>query len=102
MGGIPPPMLSVSQIHAQIKILEVWKAVNVENHPNKVKVIKHDQTDRTSRGMTKGLLQENITPKTCIGDAVRLWNKAPETIRSAKSLAIAKKVTKNYCKTLPI
>ena len=67
-----------------------------------VNVIKHDQSDRTSRGMTKGLLQENSTPKTCIGDAVRLWNKAPETIRSAKSLAIAKKMTKVYCKSLPI
>ena len=95
-------MLSVNQTHAQIKILEIWKAVNVENHPNQVNVIKHDQSDRTSRGMTKGLLQENSTPKTCIGDAVRLWNKAPETIRSAKSLAIAKKMTKVYCKSLPI
>ena len=61
-------MLSVNQTHAQIKILEIWKAVNVENYPNRVTTIRHENTDRTTRGMSNGFLQENKTPKTCIGD----------------------------------
>ena len=37
-----------------------------------------------------------------IGDATRLWNKAPNIIRNAKSIGIAKKEIKLFCKNLPI
>ena len=95
-------MLSVNQTHAQIKILEVWKALNVENNPNKVSTISHDNTDRITRGLSAGLLQENSTPQTCLGDAIRLWNKAPDCVRLSSTLAGAKKASKIYCKSFPI
>jgi hypothetical protein len=49
-------MLSVNQTHAQIKILEIWRSINIVNNPNKVKTINHSNSDRTTRGMTFGLL----------------------------------------------
>ena len=36
------------------------------------------------------------------GDAIRLWNKAPEVIKSTKTLGTAKTEIKKFVKTLPI
>jgi len=33
---------------------------------------------------------------------VKVWNKASEKIRAAKTLAMAKKAIRAHCKTLPI
>jgi hypothetical protein len=53
-------MLSVSQTHAQIKILEIWRSIN---NPNKVKNNNHSNLERTARGMTFGLLQKKTIPQ---------------------------------------
>ena len=37
-----------------------------------------------------------------IGDASRLWNKAPIKIREEKSIWTVKKAIKEYCNSLPI
>ena len=37
-----------------------------------------------------------------IGNAARLWNKAPSNIINAKTISVAKKEIKAYCKTIPI
>ena len=49
------------------------------------------ETGRTARSMT-----------SFCGDAPRVWNKAPELITKAKSLAMAKKEIKTFVRTLPI
>ena len=49
------------------------------------------ETGRTNRSKT-----------SFFGDAPRIWNKAPISITTAKSLAIAKKEIKKFCKSLPI
>ena len=60
--------------------------------PYKVALISHVNYDRIiTRGMTTGQLQENNTSNTCNGDASILWNKAPESVWSAKTLGCAKK-----------
>ena len=66
-------MLSVNQTHAQIKILEMWKATNFNNYPNKVAQTSHINTDRITMCITLGNLLENNTPNTCLGDATRLF-----------------------------
>ena len=47
-------------------------------------------------------LNEPRTLNSFIGDAARLWNKAPISIRNAKTLGTAKKEIKDFCKKLPI
>ena len=69
----------------------MWKSVHHPNYPNKDPALIDIDNGKTSRGKAKGNLKENNTPKTCIGDASRLWNKAPDTIRSAMTLWSAKK-----------
>ena len=57
--------------------------------------------------LTRGISNKNfIEPKALCsfigGDATRFWNKAPENVRNAKSIGIAKKVIQIHCETLPI
>ena len=51
-------MQSVNQISAQIKLTEIWKAVNQPKYP--IKVTKQSTTPnaRTTRGVTSGKLME--------------------------------------------
>ena len=64
------------------------------------------ENGRETRGNAIGKMME--TGRTArsrasfFGDAPRIWNKAPIQITMAKSLAIAKKEIKKFCKTLPI
>ena len=44
----------------------------------------------------------NGTPNTFIGDATRLWNRAPEELKSSKTLYSAKTEIKKFVATLPI
>ena len=39
---------------------------------------------------------------TCIGDAVKIWNKAPIALKIMKYYGTAQKAVNNYIKTLPL
>jgi hypothetical protein len=67
--------MSVNQIAAQIKLTEMWKALNDSQYPLRVRRSKIRN---------------------------RLWNVAPEEIKKVLSFNSAKKIIKAYCKTLPI
>ena len=99
-------MLSVNQLSAQIKLTEMWKAKYDEEYPLKFKSQKTAENARETRGNSNGKLMELGRTKKSItsfyGDAPRIWNKAPREITKAKSLAIAKKEIRIFCKTLPI
>ena len=92
-------MLSVNQISAQIKLTEIWKAINIPNFPIKVTKQTSQEDARTTRGVTKGKLVEegssNLILNSFKGDAIRLWNKAPEVIKDTKTLHTAKTEKKN-------
>ena len=46
-------MLSVNQISAQIKLTEIWKAINITNFPIKVTKQTSQEDARITRGVTK-------------------------------------------------
>ena len=56
--------------------------------------------------VTAGKLLElgkfNITTSIFTNDAIKAWNKAPEEIKNAKTLTVAKVNIKKFVKTLPI
>ena len=62
-----------------------------------------DNVDRPNLWVVEDTLgYKNLTSKTFVSDATRLWNKAPLGIRQAKSIGIVKKEIKLFCKNLPI
>ena len=95
-------MLSINQMHAQVKLTEMWKATNFNNYPLNIARIQPANSGRESRSVTDGKLVEPKTLNTFVGNATRLWNKAPLSIKNSKSISTAKKEIKKYCKSLPI
>ena len=84
-------MLSVNQINAQVKLTEMWKASNFQNYPLNIEKYQPVVNGRVTRGASHEKLVEPPTLNTFIGNATRLWNKVPESIRNAKSISTAKK-----------
>ena len=99
-------MLSVNQTNAQIKLTEVWKALNGKSSSLNNLKIKTLTSNRTTLSTTNGELIEedssNKALKTYQNDASRLWNRAPISIKSCGSLSLAKKAIKEFVKCLLI
>ena len=99
-------MLSVNQIAAQIKLTEMWKASNDPQYPIKMKTRERQVNAMETRSVTRGDLTEigrsTRAKKSFSCDAAKVWNKAPEKIRTAKTLTTAKKAIREHCKSLPI
>ena len=82
-------MLSVNQTNAQIKLTEVWKALNGKSSSLNNLKMKTLTSNRITRSITNGELMEegssnNISIKSCV------------------SLSLAKKAIKEFVKCLPI
>ena len=98
--------LSINQMNAQIKLAEVWKSLNIQNYPLKVKRKEASDNMVLTRAVKNGFLVESgkkeLTQNTCISDAIKLWNNAPREVQEANSLLSAKRLIKSFVKTLPI
>ena len=99
-------MLSVNQLNAKIKILEIWKSLNITNYPLKIdtKVEKNNVTN--TRAMTKKSPLEVgtscLTKKSCISDAIRIWKIVPQNIKDSETIFTMKKKTREFVLTLPM
>ena len=100
-------MLSVNRMNAQIKLTEVWKAINQHNSPLNICVPKNDTNQRGSRSTPNGKLQlckgkSFISQSTFLNDGKRVWNAAPSAIGDCLTPQSAKAEIKKYVKTLPL
>ena len=99
-------MLSVNQTTAQIKLNELWKAINLGNNPLKFKAQEATEDRITTRAVTQGKLIQKmgstLSQDSFVYDATKIWNNAPDIIKQAKSLTSAKIKIKKYCCTLPM
>ena len=99
-------MFAVNQLNAQAKLLEIWKAQNVPNYPLELKQQSQNHDGAITRADIKEKIcdigRSTIAKKTCISDAIKLWNQAPEAIHLCKSLYQAKAEIKKYIISLPI
>ena len=101
-------LLSVNQLAATIKLTEVWKSIYREGFP-----LELDPYKPATQGPTRELRQKEnrVFKDNCRLhksessfhiDAARVWNAAPNTIKNAMSLNIAKKNINIFCKSLPV
>ena len=99
-------MLSINQLNAQIKLQEIWKALNIDDYPLKVQRQFSDfsrvntRADATQKPVEIG--RSLLVQKTCVSDAISLWNKAPTHVTSCTSLSQAKTEIKKFVRQLPI
>ena len=97
---------SVNQISAQIKLLQVWKSKQSSTFPTQWESKNEVSQERRTRSDKENPLMETtggqIITSTFVSDAARLWNSAPDSIKSSTSLHMAKKNIKEFSLTLPI
>ena len=101
-------LLSVNQLAAQIKLIEVWKSINLEGYPltldpytNPDRMVTIELRPQTTRTFDDSSKLKISSQSFCI-DAARLWNVAPTTIKTATTLTAAKTSILNFVKSLPI
>ena len=101
-------LLSVNQLAASIKLCEVWKADNVPNYPvqlepNNPGLVQSGRNVRPSTTRKWNQDAKSAAAKESFSrNAAKIWNAAPQCIKSAKCLNAAKNEIKKFCKTLPI
>ena len=61
------------------------------SYPLNIEKMKHSSETRITRSVTSENLREPKSKQILIGDATRLWNKAPNSIKQSKSIGNAKK-----------
>ena len=99
-------MLSVNQLNASIKLTEIWKAVNQQNCPLKISRPVHENPLRQMRTRNDNALVEigltDLRKATFLNDGTRLWNLAPNEIKTCNSIFSVKGLIKSFVKTLPV
>ena len=99
-------MHSVNQLNAGVKLLEMWKALNVDNYPLNIKRQENNIEGMSTRADLIGrpieIGKSALTQKTSVSDSIHLWNRAPKNVKESKTLLQAKKEIKTYIKLLPI
>ena len=99
-------MLSVNQLNAKVKLEEIWKASNIEDYPLKVARQEMDasrvstRADTTQKPIEIG--KSLLVQKTCISDAIHLWNRAPPEVTNSICLSQAKTAIEKFVSQLPI
>ena len=101
-------LLSVNQLAAQIKLVETWKTINVQGHPLSLDPYSsHDQKCGMSlRPQHSRVFNDTsklkLSSHSFNTDAARVWNLAPDEIRTATTLAAVKSKIKKYVTSLPV
>ena len=99
-------ILSTNQLNAQVKLLETWKALFMEDYPLQIPLQSVPTQGMSTRAAIKGkpieIGRSNATRNTSTSDAIRIWNLAPATITEATNLYLAKKEIKAFVKLLPM
>ena len=98
--------LSINQLSCEIRLIEVWKALNQENN-----CLSHFfEKATTNQGITRSAGLNKLKPyfKSKIREhsfaypSIQVWNSAPPDVTTAETESKAKAAIKRYVKTLPI
>ena len=101
-------LLSVNQLAAKIKLVEVWKTINCEDYPLQLEPYgsSNEGKNHELRPQPNRIFNDTCRLKKSEQsfnvDAARIWNVAPKEIINAPTLHGAKKLIEAYCKTLPV
>ena len=99
-------MQSINQLNASVKLLEVWKSLNLDDYPLKTKRQENNSEGMATRAGMAGrpieIGKTALTQKASVSDSIYLWNRAPKCVTECKTIYQAKKKIKAFVKTLPI
>ena len=101
-------LLSVNQLSAKIKLVEVWKSIQNEDYP--IKLDSYHATSRENSYELRPALNRTFNDYCRLKkfehsfsiDAAHIWNAAPIDVTTAPTLTVAKNRIHTFCKTLPV
>ena len=99
-------MLSANQLNASVKLLEVWKAINIDDYPltlNRQEIKTDGVTTRAdSTGKPIKMGKSAVTQRSSVSDGIHIWNNSPKNVTESKSISQAKKEIRAFAKLLPV
>ena len=79
-------------INAQIKLLEIWKSINIEKYKIKTNFVTRNNEVALTRACSAGYLDEkrlsNTSSRSFLNDAIHIWNQAPMAIKSCSTIYV--------------
>ena len=95
--------LSINQVAAEIRLTEVWKALNLNNGLTDL----FEKVQGSTRAATPNRIQlkgqnSKLKENSFLYPSVKLWNMAPLTIVMTKTESNARKAIRSFAKSLPL
>ena len=94
--------LSINQLAAEVRLIEVWKALNENNSLTEMFERVEGSTRAASQNRIKVGKNSKIRESSFLRPSVKLWNMAPLSVVEAPIEANARKAIKDFVKTLPL
>ena len=98
--------LSLNQLACEIRLIEVWKALNQENHClNKIfqtVVTNEGNTRSAGANRLKSHFKTKIRESSFAYPSIQIWNKAPLEVTTATTESKARTAIRKFVNTLPI
>ena len=98
--------LSITQLSAEIRLVEVWKGLNKENYCLSELFEKAESNNGITRSAglnkLKTVFKSKIRENSFAFPSVQLWNSSPADITTETRESRVRKAIRNYVKTLPI
>ena len=97
--------LSVNQLAAEIRLMEVWKSLNLEDYCSK-SLFQEVERERTTSSTGSRKLKMNFKTKiresSFYYQSLRVWNSAPEDVTNPSNESQAKSAIRRFVLSLPV
>ena len=93
--------LSLNQMSCEVRLIEVWKSLNVENYCLK-DLFERANSRNTDRIRLKSGFKSRLRETSFQYPSVQVWNAAPKAVTHARTESQARTAIRNFVKTLPI
>ena len=94
--------LSINQLVAEVRLMEVWKALNTNSSLSGLFEKVEGGTRAAESNKIKVALNSQLRENSFVYPTVKLWNSAPRSITLAKTQLKAKKEIRQFVKSLPL
>ena len=94
--------LSINQMAAEVRLIEVWKALNLDTSLSKLFEKVQGTTRAASQNRIKQGTYSKLRESSFLYPSCKLWNRAPMSVVEAKSESDARKQIRSFVKGLPI
>ena len=94
--------LSINQMAAEVRLIEVWKALNLGTSLTGMFEKVVGPTRAASENRVKLPKNSKLRESSFLLPACKLWNRSPKSLVEAKSETIARKEIRLFVKSLPL